>query len=77
MYEFFGALKPFLIPDLGDNGECDALMVNLSPEIEDVNLKGERVQLECRARAHIEHPFVASTVNPYTHRIHAFLKSDQ
>jgi hypothetical protein len=52
-------------------------MVNLSPEIENVNLKGERVQLECRARAHIEHPFVASTVNPNTHRIHAFLKSDR
>ena len=76
-HELLSALKPFLIPDLGDNGECDALMVTLSPEIEDVNLKGERVQLECRARAHIEHPFVAFTVNPNTHRIHAFLKSDR
>ena len=31
MHEFFGALEAFLIPDFGDNGKRNALIVNLFP----------------------------------------------
>ena len=74
--QFFLAPKFYLLLDFVNGLESNLFAVKSGAGIDDVDLVGELVQVQRRARAHIEHPFVTLPVVSDPSGIGALLQRD-